>query len=302
MSRPERPEGRAPEEVWEEEEDEHHPTRRLSSWSPPAAAATGEDPEQLGAHEEAMPPIPTGMAAWSSSRTSRPPASSQPVSVPSSSSAQGRNPGASVIVDEPTLAPMTRASRMGLIVALVVSALMVIALTAFLLTRSPGANQPSGEGAPSSQPETPPAPGPGAMTVPASVSPTEAAAHAALWRLAEGVRGCASSVIGELPGTAPAIPPSFAQLKAGPYTSGPGDYRSPVYSCTSFRQSEPQAFQIQWQVFKGGTDGMAIAWLDGNGDGSPDRAIGLRVKLVKKGEITLGDQVEALEPLPPVAR
>ncbi|WP_156338104.1 hypothetical protein [Chondromyces crocatus] len=133
-------------------------------------------------------------------------------------------------------------------------------------------------------------------------STSEAAARAALWQFAEGVRGCARTVIGELPGTAPAIPPSFSQLKGSAYTSGPNDYRSPVYGCTSFRQSEPQAFQIQWQAFKGGTEGMTIAWLDTNGDGAADRSLGLSVKLIKKGEIALGEAIEVLDPIPPVAR
>lgn len=306
MDRPDRVETLAPEEVWAEpaeDDDDEKATARLPSWSPPAEPMPPLPPPPPLSPPRLSPPPPMSPAPRVSP-SAPPPWSSAPASSAPASSGNLQLGAARNIVDEEStgLAPMPRASRVGMIIALVISAITVIAITAFLLRGSPGDEKPSGDPAPSAGPQAPQAPRPGSSVEPGSVSPAEAAARAALWRFGEGVRACAVNVIGELPGTAPAIPPSFSQLKAGPYTSGPNDYRSPVYSCTNFRQSEPQAFQIQWQVFKGGNDGMAIAWLDQNGDGAADRALGLRVRFVKKGEVTIGEQIDALEPLPVVAR
>lgn len=306
MDRPDRVETLAPEEVWAEpaeDDDDEKATARLPSWSPPAEPMPPLPPPPPLSPPRLSPPPPMSPAPRVSP-SAPPPWSSAPASSAPASSGNLQLGAARNIVDEEStgLAPMPRASRVGMIIALVISAITVIAITAFLLRGSPGDEKPSGDPAPSAGPQAPQAPRPGSSVEPGSVSPAEAAARAALWRFGEGVRACAVNVIGELPGTAPAIPPSFSQLKAGPYTSGPNDYRSPVYSCTNFRQSEPQAFQIQWQVFKGGNDGMAIAWLDQNGDGAADRALGLRVRFVKKGEVTIGEQIDVLEPLPVVAR
>lgn len=41
----------------------------------------------------------------------------------------------------------------------------------------------------------------------------------------------------------PAVPTAFHLMKEGVYTSLPGDYRSPVFSCTGFGLAEPQPFQ-----------------------------------------------------------
>lgn len=316
MPRPDRVETLAPEEVWAEpaeDDDDEKATARLPSWSPPAEPLPplpppppplepprlSPPPPQFPAPRVSPSAPPATPAPWSTAPTSTAPTSTAPTSSANLQLGAARN-----IVDEEStgLAPMPRASRVGMILALVVGVITVIAITAFLLRGSPGDAKPSGDAAPTAGPQAPQAPGPGSSVEPSSASPAEAAARAALWRFGEGVRACALNVIGELPGTAPAIPPSFSQLKAGPYTSGPSDYRSPVYSCTNFRQSEPQAFQIQWQVFKGGNDGMAIAWLDQDGDGAADRALGLRVRFIKKGEVAIGEQIDVLEPLPVVAR
>ncbi|WP_156040680.1 hypothetical protein [Chondromyces apiculatus] len=301
---PQRVQTLAPEEVFED-------SVSVSGPPPPAplgAVASG-GPSALGG-----PSASGGPSAGRAPGIASAPPPSAPVSRPPASSEQPQSgprpiaisnvPVAPVIVDEPSagLTPMSRGSRFGLILAIVVSVITVVAITAFLLTRGSGTPTPGSAPAPTAPAEPVPSRGQEETGDVSSAASTEAAARAALWQFAEGVRGCARTVIGELPGTAPAIPPSFSQLKSSPYQSGPGDYRSPVYSCTSFRQSEPQAFQVQWQVFKGGTDGMAIAWLDGNGDGAADRALGLRVTLVKKGEIAVGESIEVLDPIPSVAR
>ena len=279
--------------------------------TPPSARVTPSAPAAAPASVPAPPPPPVQASVPASAPAPPPvqasapasfpaPASPQvvPTSVPPPPSAMGARVHAGpsgappAVVDTPLVVPK---SRTGLIAALVMSIITIVVVTIFLLLRSSNGEEPSR------------APGvgkaaPGAATQAGNVaaaSPAEAAARAALWRMAEGVRACSRNVLGDLPGTAPAIPSTFGQLKGGLYASAPNDYHSPVYSCTNFRQTEPQAFQIQWQIFKDKGEGMAIAWLDTNSDGKPDRALGLRAKLVKSGEVSLGE-IEPLEPLPAV--
>jgi hypothetical protein len=188
-----------------------------------------------------------------------------------------------------------------MIAALTMSVFTVIGITTYLLLRSPAPTGTTGGASPQQAeraPEAAPASTAGAGR---SLPRGEAEAREALQRLAAGVRACTRDVLGILPGTSPAVPASFQLMEGGAYTSVPEDYRSPVYSCTGFRHDVPQPFQIQWQVFKGGNDGMAIAWLDTDGDGKAERALGLRVKLIKRGEVEVADAVEVLEPLPAVA-
>lgn len=129
--------------------------------------------------------------------------------------------------------------------------------------------------------------------------PVEASARRALAKLRDGVETCTRTVIGVLPGTSPAVPVSFALMKGGVYTSISSDWRSPVYACVAYRETEPQPFQIQWQHGAAAGEGMGIAWLDDDKDGKPDRAFGFRATLVKKKEVTFGDIVP-LDPLPKV--
>lgn len=127
----------------------------------------------------------------------------------------------------------------------------------------------------------------------------EAEAMAALGRLREGLAGCVRDVIGVLPGSSPAVPPSFQVLARGPYKSSPRDFRSPVFSCIRYRETEPQRFQIQWQMVKHPGEGRGVAWIDDNGDGKPDRAFGFRAALVQKNEVDLGE-IGPLSPIPAV--
>lgn len=127
----------------------------------------------------------------------------------------------------------------------------------------------------------------------------EDAARRALTRLKEGIGACVRDVIGVMPGTSPAVPSSLKLMKNGVYTSLSSDFRSPVFSCAHYRETEPQSFQIQWQRGATPVDGAGIAWLDDNGDGQADRAFGFRARLVRKNEVTLGD-IEAQDPMPKV--
>src|SRR5262249_10676647 len=108
-----------------------------------------------------------------------------------------------------------------------------------------------------------------------------AAAREALERFGSGLRTCVEHQIGVLPGTSPAVPGPAASLR-GRYQSTPGDWRTPVWACTKFQVSEPQAFQIQWQQTKRNTEGLAVAWIDEDHDGKPDRALSFRAVLKKR--------------------
>ncbi len=261
----------------------------------PAPTATSSTP----------PVVQPASASWpvAAPAPAAPPAPGAPASMPAPSAP---SPPAAAFADPraagaPPSEGMSSGSRAGMFAALGMSFVTIVGLTAFLLLRSPGGAAPSDPAEPQAKPSSAPAVAPtGAGAAGPQPLRGEAAARAALQRLAEGVRACSRDVIGALPGTAPAVPTTFRLMKQGVYTSLPGDYRSPVYSCTSFRLAEPQEFQIQWQVSKGGAEGMAIAWLDADADGQVDRALGIRAKLVKKGEVELGE-IEALQPLPAVA-
>lgn len=291
-------EAEEPEGYWDEVDVEELPTAAMSPKrpAPPPYPAVPRPPPLPGSvqpvttsNSPTLPPA--GPASGTAGSGSFPAPTTSP---PQSGSVQIR-PSAmppAVVAESP---PVQSRPRTGLIAAVVMSIITILALTLFLLLRSSSgepAQQRTGDAT---------APGAGAQAGGAvSASPAEAAARAALWRMAEGVRACARNVLGDLPGSAPAIPASFNQLKGGVYASAPNDYRSPVYSCTNFRQTDPQAFQIQWQIFKDKSEGMAIAWLDTNSDGKPDRALGLRAKLVKAGEVSIGE-IEVIEPLPAVS-
>lgn len=163
----------------------------------------------------------------------------------------------------------------------------------------------------STAPTSEPAPTvPPSVAAPARTGTSEApspeqAVRQALARFREGIGTCVREVIGVLPGTSPAVPVTMKLMKNGIYASVAADYRSPVFACARYRESEPQPFQIQWQRGAAPVDGMGVAWLDDNGDGQPDRAFGFSAKLVKKKEVTFGE-IEQQSPmpklLPPAAR
>jgi hypothetical protein len=140
-----------------------------------------------------------------------------------------------------------------------------------------------------------------APTAPPAASGAEAEARAALGRLRDGIGTCTRDVIGGLPGTTPPIPLAFATLKSGPYKSVPRDYRSPVFSCAKYRESEPQRFQIQWQLVTRPSEGRGVAWLDDDNDGKPDRAFAFSAKLLAKNKVELGEVVP-IDPVPAVMK
>jgi len=125
----------------------------------------------------------------------------------------------------------------------------------------------------------------------------EAEARAALGRLRDGVGACTRDVIGVLPGTSPPVPSAFVALKGGAYQSVPRDFRSPVFACTKYRETEAQRFQIQWQLTVRPSQGRGVAWLDDDGDGRPDRALGFSAKLLGKKQVELGE-IAPLDPMP----
>lgn len=175
----------------------------------------------------------------------------------------------------------------------------------FNSSSSPGGSGVAVFNSSSSPGKTPPAPGdppasPGG-TPPAPAAGPEAEARAALARLRDGIGTCVREVIGVLPGTSPPIPAHMATLKTTAYQSVPRDYRSPVWSCTKFRETEPQRYQIQWQLVTRPSEGRGIAWLDDDDDGRPDRAFAFRAALTGKREVELGE-IGPLTPVPPVMK
>ena len=136
---------------------------------------------------------------------------------------------------------------------------------------------------------------------PAAPGTPEFEARDALTRLREGLGACVRDVIHVLPGTSPAVPEKLAALRGGAYKGAARDFRSPVFSCLKYRETKPQRFQIQWQVTMQPSEGRGVAWLDDDGDGKADRALSFRAKLVRRGEVELGE-IEPLTPVPDVLK
>ncbi len=71
--------------------------------------------------------------------------------------------------------------------------------------------------------------------------------------------------------------PRDAQLASGAgYTALAADWKTAVWSCAKFKLDAPMRFQLQWQIVKPNVEGLGLAWIDDDGDGDPDRAIGFR--------------------------
>lgn len=136
----------------------------------------------------------------------------------------------------------------------------------------------------------------------AATPPTpESEARAALGRLRDGIATCVRDVIGVLPGTSPAVPDVMSRMRKGAYKSHVRDFRSPVFSCAKYKETEAQRFQIQWQITLQPSEGRGVAWLDDDGDGKADRALSFRAALVRKNEVDLGE-IGFLTPVPPVMK
>ncbi|MEJ7734869.1 MAG: hypothetical protein WKG00_37485 [Polyangiaceae bacterium] len=135
---------------------------------------------------------------------------------------------------------------------------------------------------------------------PAPAGSPDEEVRAALGKLRDGMRGCVKT-IGVLPGSSPAVPPSFGQLSGGAYGSTPSDWKTPVWACTHFSMDRAQRFQLQWQQDKVRSKGMAVAWMDTDADGKPDKAFAFSATLQKKGEVELGEiePIAAERPLAP---
>lgn len=200
-----------------------------------------------------------------------------------------------------------------------IGALVLVVTGAILFFATRGGSGAAESSSPSSPGNTAVAPGnppssPGAAVAASGSSPSspggapaapatgpEAEARAALGRLRDGIGACVREVIGVLPGTSPAIPAHMATLKTTAYQSVPRDYRSPVWSCTKFRENEPQRYQIQWQLVTRPSEGRGVAWLDDDDDGRPDRAFAFRAALTGKKEVELGE-IGPITPVPPVMK
>lgn len=141
-----------------------------------------------------------------------------------------------------------------------------------------------------------PAPVPAPATATAvidAVTPAESQARAALERLRGGLGDCIRRGIRGLPGSSPAVPSAITSLRGGAYRSAPAEWKTAVWSCAHFQMDDAMRFQLQWQLLKPGTLGQAIAWIDGDGDGTADRALAFHVTLDARGEPVLGDVAPA---------
>jgi hypothetical protein len=131
-----------------------------------------------------------------------------------------------------------------------------------------------------------------ASSPPPSLAETEA--REALERLRAGLGECIRKGIHSLPGTSPAVPSSLAATKGRAFAPALAEWKTAVWSCARFRVAGPMSFQVQWQLVKAGAEGLAVAWIDVDGDGAADRALGFHITLGPKGEPVVGD----VAPLP----
>jgi hypothetical protein len=216
------------------------------------------------------------------------------VSESRTTAARKRPPALPAALDEQakSAAPARRLRRL---TPAVIGALGALAGGAALWTLLDGARLAATTGAPpisaataipmafASAPVEPPAP------VGADPPPAERQARAALERLRDGLAECIRHGIHGLPGSSPAVPLALASLKGGAYPAAPAEWRTSVWSCAHFQIHEPMSFQLQWQLVRPGVEGMGIAWIDADGNGVADRALGFSIKLGARGELELGD-------------
>jgi len=122
-----------------------------------------------------------------------------------------------------------------------------------------------------------------------SPSPAEVDARVALVRLREGIGDCVRHAIGSLPGSSPAVPAGLKLTAGAGYTAAAADWKTAVWSCARFRHDSPMRFQLQWQSVKPGTEALGIAWIDDDGDGDADRALGFRATAKGARDVDLGE-------------
>jgi hypothetical protein len=129
----------------------------------------------------------------------------------------------------------------------------------------------------------------------------EAAARAALDKLAKGIDLCVGKKIHAVPGTSNAVPPSVSWLKKGPYKPNRKDFDTPVFHCAEFKLDEPMPFVIQFQADVPRRKGTGIAWLDDDGDGKADRALGFVATMGDTKTAQIGP-IESLDAKRPVKK
>jgi hypothetical protein len=166
------------------------------------------------------------------------------------------------------------------------AAVLAIAL-AFILTDSEPSPEPTST--PSAVEAPAPPPPPPAKTAAPGPSQAEIDARAALTKLREGMGDCIRHGVGTLPGSSPVIPATLKMTKAPGYMPTPSDWKTAVWVCARFRVTSLMQFQVQWQLVKPGAEGLGVAWIDENGDGIADRALGFRTTLRGRRDPILGE-------------
>lgn len=180
----------------------------------------------------------------------------------------------------------------------------VTATTAVAATTPPTSSTSSAPPGPSTAAvaSAPPSAPPSATTsAPAGGTP-EGSAIAALGRLREGLDRCVKSTAHVLPPTSPLLPDSLVRLRTGPYSPSPRDYLPAFFGCTQFRAEGPMSFAIQWQLQIPSWLGVAVAWVDTNGDGTADKAYAFTARLKERDVVEYGDvspiEVGKISPMP----
>lgn len=120
-------------------------------------------------------------------------------------------------------------------------------------------------------------------------SPAAVDARKALGRLREGIGDCVRHAIGSLPGSSPAVPAALKLASGAGYVAPPADWKTAVWSCAKFRHEAPMRFQLQWQSVKPTVEALGIAWIDDDGDGEADRALGFRATAKGTRDVDLGE-------------
>lgn len=256
-----------------EDDGETTPTEGLGEATPTEGLGEVEASEDVAAAPAAAPAVvaPDREPISASIPPAGPPPTSPAASTPLSAAAQAGAARTSL----PSAGmewPGARERKRRAMTLLAIGAALVVTLLLYLSFAE--SEPPAAALSPSPLAETA-APGPTASS-PQVQSPIEIDARKALDQLREGIGDCVRHAIGTLPGSSPAVPATLKLASGAGYTALAADWKTAVWSCAKFKLDAPMRFQLQWQSVKPGVEGLGLAWIDDDGDGDPDRAIGFR--------------------------
>lgn len=265
--------------------------------SDPDLATPGEALEEADVVEEgaAVPHVPLNVGQGSAAAalnvgqgSAAPPPSPSPGAWavgPAEIAGTGGRPGLTSLPEWANASQQRRRRRWA---AMIGGSIVLVAIGVyFAISDTDSAPEPAAS-TPSATEAPPPPPSPPKAAAPVP-SQAEIEAREALGKLREGMGDCIRHGIGTLPGSSPAIPSSLKLAKAPGYTPGPMDWKTAVWSCARFRLAGPMRFQVQWQLIKPSVEGLGVVWIDEDGDGTADRALGFRATLRARRDPVLGE-------------